>query len=285
MKKILPIYRTLNRKFLFILSTIRKWKLKITQNITIPKTTYIGPGCQISGSGFNIRIGENTTLVSNIKLDGPIIIGNNVIFAPNCTVIARNHDYFEGDALPYGTGYIYKSITISDNVWVGSNVSIVPGVTIEEGAIIGMGSVVTKNVPKCACVGGNPASIIGGRDEKHYLRLINEHKYLNNIRGNYIQRRDLIKKEKSLFCENIREKGYMVNAELSNIDEIFRSYVLYELHQLFKGTYFGNAGRFHIAIRVDLKDNVNQIAVDIGKNFDSITPIEVIISDLQKLYY
>ena len=45
---------------------------------------------------------------------------------------------------------------------------ICPGVKIEDGAIIAMGSVVSKSVPKCAIVGGNPARIIGWRNKEEY---------------------------------------------------------------------------------------------------------------------
>lgn len=53
-----------------------------------------------------------------------------------------------------------KKTVIKNDVWVGQGVIINAGVTIENGAIIGAGSVVTKNVPAYAIVGGNPAKII-----------------------------------------------------------------------------------------------------------------------------
>jgi acetyltransferase-like isoleucine patch superfamily enzyme len=66
------------------------------------------------------------------------------------------------------------------------NVCITPGVYIHEGAIVAMGAVVTKDVPKCAIVGGNPARVLKYRDIQHYDRLDDPQQY-GGINGNQIQ--------------------------------------------------------------------------------------------------
>ena len=53
-----------------------------------------------------------------------------------------------------------KPITICDDAWIGMNVIILKGITIGEGAIVGAGSVVTKNVPAWTIVAGNPARVV-----------------------------------------------------------------------------------------------------------------------------
>jgi len=53
-----------------------------------------------------------------------------------------------------------KPIIIQDHAWIGMNALILKGVTIGKGAIVGAGSVVTKDVPPFSIVGGNPATII-----------------------------------------------------------------------------------------------------------------------------
>ena len=53
-----------------------------------------------------------------------------------------------------------KEIRIKKNAWIGARVSILPGVTIGENAIVGTGSVVTKDVPDDAVVVGVPAKIV-----------------------------------------------------------------------------------------------------------------------------
>ena len=51
-------------------------------------------------------------------------------------------------------------VTIMENVWISSDSTILPGVTIGSGAIIGAGSVVTKDIPKNTIYAGNPARFI-----------------------------------------------------------------------------------------------------------------------------
>ena len=57
----------------------------------------------------------------------------------------------------------YKHIVIEDNAWICTRAIVLQGVTIGEGAVVGAGSVVTKDVPPYSIVGGVPAKIIGKR--------------------------------------------------------------------------------------------------------------------------
>lgn len=87
---------------------------------------------------------------------GGITIGDDVFIGPKVNLITINHDPNpENRSATYG-----RPIVIEDKVWVGINSTILPGVTIGYGAIIGAGSVVTKDVPAMTAVAGNPAKII-----------------------------------------------------------------------------------------------------------------------------
>lgn len=56
---------------------------------------------------------------------------------------------------------IRTKLIVGNDVWIGANAIILPNVTeIGDGAIVGAGSIVTKNVPEYAIVGGNPAKLI-----------------------------------------------------------------------------------------------------------------------------
>lgn len=103
--------------------------------------------------------------------DGEIHFGNNFHSGSECMIITSNHNYDKGGAIPYDATHIYKKVIIEDNVWFGNRVLVVGNVTIGEGAIIAAGAVVTKDVPKCAIIGGNPAKVIKFRDINHYNEL------------------------------------------------------------------------------------------------------------------
>ena len=69
------------------------------------------------------------------------------------------------------------NVIIDDFVWIGSDVTISGNVHIGEGAIIAIGSVVVKDVPRCAIVGGNPAKLIKYRDIERFEKLKSEGKF------------------------------------------------------------------------------------------------------------
>tara|TARA_B110000285_G_scaffold235135_1_gene315058 strand:+ start:3794 stop:4423 length:630 start_codon:yes stop_codon:yes gene_type:complete len=146
----------------------------------------IGNDCVINGtfvfeiaSGL-ITIGNNSFIGGGhfICIDG-IEIGNDVMFAWGCTVADNNshslkwaervddvRDWKRGidesniGAYKNWTNVKRGKITIKDKAWIGFNCIILKGITIGEGAIVGAGSVVTKDVPAWTIVGGNPAKII-----------------------------------------------------------------------------------------------------------------------------
>lgn len=106
-----------------------------------------------------------------------MIIGNNFHSGTECMIITSNHNYANGEAIPYDNTYIHKKVVIEDNVWFGNRVLVTGNITIGEGAIVAAGSVVCKNIPPLAVVGGNPAMIIKYRDKSHYNRLKELHRF------------------------------------------------------------------------------------------------------------
>lgn len=109
---------------------------------------------------------------------GGIHIGSNVMFGPHTKIWTLNHNFYEGaEYIPYDYYDILKPVIIEDNAWIGLGVMLCPGVTVGEGAIVGMGAVVTKDVPPLGIVGGNPAKIIRYRNEEEYCRLKTEGRF------------------------------------------------------------------------------------------------------------
>lgn len=142
----------------------------------------VGEQFQVNGPS---RLSPNTVIGDNVKLngmevrgDGYLEIGDNFRSAPGCVIVTRNHNYDNGDAIPYDETYTRKDIVIGDNVWFGVNVIVIPGVQIAEGAIVQAGSTVVDDVPKGAIVGGHPAKVISHRDMEHYERLKEQERFV-----------------------------------------------------------------------------------------------------------
>lgn len=111
-----------------------------------------------------ITIGDNCVINSGCLLDGRggnIIIKNNVDIARDTLIFTVGHD-------PHSDTHetIPRDVVVEDSVWIASRVIILPGVTIGKGSVVAAGSVVTKDVPSMAIVGGNPAKVIGERRSK-----------------------------------------------------------------------------------------------------------------------
>lgn len=146
----------------------------------------IGTNSVVSGNYiFEIETGK-ITIGNNTFIGGgmficieEIEIGNDVMISWGCTIADNNshsliweerkndvRDWKKGlDEGKIGrykdwTNVARAKIKIKDKAWIGFNSIILKGVTIGEGAIVASGSVVTKDVPDWAVVGGNPAKII-----------------------------------------------------------------------------------------------------------------------------
>lgn len=98
-------------------------------------------------------------------------IGDNFHSGEGCLIITQNHNYDNGNEIPYDSTYIYKNVSIEDNVWLGDRVIILGGVTLGEGCIIQAGSVVVKDIPPFSIAGGAPARVFKYRDIDHYNNL------------------------------------------------------------------------------------------------------------------
>lgn len=118
------------------------------------------------GATFSRRcsVGSYSGLGVNCRIQGKVTIGDYVMMGPDVLIYTTNHEFGQKEIPMREQGYQEeKPVTIGNDVWIGARVIILPGVTIGDGAVIGAGSVVTKNIPpNCICA-GNPARVVKER--------------------------------------------------------------------------------------------------------------------------
>jgi acetyltransferase-like isoleucine patch superfamily enzyme len=137
--------------------------LRNPKNILFGNGVSIGRDCQLSSEfpDTKLVIGDNTHIDKKCLLDfsGGLQIKSNVTISQEVMVETHSHGY-DPRSVPEKL-----PLVIEDNVWIGTRATILPGVKrIGVNAIIGAGSIVTKEVPDNAVVAGNPAKIIRTRD-------------------------------------------------------------------------------------------------------------------------
>lgn len=110
--------------------------------------------------GFNIRLADRVYMnFGCVLLDcAPITIGEGTLLGPGVHLYAATHP--TDPALRRSGRERAKPITIGSNAWIGGGAIICPGVTIADDAVVGAGSVVTRDVPKGAVVVGNPGRVV-----------------------------------------------------------------------------------------------------------------------------
>lgn len=113
------------------------------------------------GSGTGLRIGHRTQLGHNARIDQYVILGDDVVMGPDVVIMTNRHAFEQLDVPINRQGNLPpKPVVVGNDVWIGTRVIILPGVTIGDKAVIGAGSVVTKDIPEAAVVAGCPAQVI-----------------------------------------------------------------------------------------------------------------------------
>lgn len=118
-----------------------------------------------ANDGGSLTIGNNCHFNRNVFIgasSGKIIIGNDVLIAPNVVLRASNHGT-QKNVLMRKQPHVYGEIIIEDDVWIGSNVVILSGVTLAQGTVVAAGAIVTKSTSPYTIIGGVPAHEIGKR--------------------------------------------------------------------------------------------------------------------------
>ena len=135
---------------------------RVWQFAVVLEGAVVGENCNINCHTFienNVRLGDCVTVKSGVYLWDGIEVEDNVFIGPNAT--------FTNDKFPRSKKYpnSFQTVHLEKGCSIGANATILGGVRIGRFAIIGAGSVVTKDVPAFAIIKGNPGRIAGWVNE------------------------------------------------------------------------------------------------------------------------
>ena len=121
--------------------------------------TKIGPFVEVQRNamvGRNCKIQSHSFICEGVTIEDEVFVGHGVMFINDRYPRAAT----DAGALQAESDWTVVHTTVRKGASIGSNATILCGVTVGEGAIIGAGSVVTKDVPARTVVAGNPAKVI-----------------------------------------------------------------------------------------------------------------------------
>ncbi|PES64148.1 acetyltransferase [Bacillus cereus] len=145
-----------------VYKTVSFWK--VMKNFIIIQIARYTPVLSVKNwlyrTFLRMEVGKKTSfalmVMPDIMFPEKITVGDNSIIGYNTTLLA--HEYLIRE-------YRLGEIIIGNEVMIGANTTILPGVTIGDGAIVSAGTLVHKDVPVGAFVGGNPMRIIYTKEE------------------------------------------------------------------------------------------------------------------------
>ena len=132
----------------------------------VGENCYIEPPFHTNWGGHHVHFGK--WVYANFGLtcvdDTHIYVGDYVLFGPNVVLATANHPFLP-ELRKKGLQYNLP-IHIGEGCWIGAGAVVVPGVTIGDYAVIGAGSVVTKDIPSNVLAAGNPCRVLRELDER-----------------------------------------------------------------------------------------------------------------------
>jgi acetyltransferase-like isoleucine patch superfamily enzyme len=105
----------------------------------------------------HLWLGSNVYIGPAVYLIGPISIGDDVLIAPNVSILATNHEFMVvGCAIRASGQSDTKGVVVGDDVWLGYGATLMPGVHIGQGAVVGARSFVKDDIPPYVVATGSP---------------------------------------------------------------------------------------------------------------------------------
>jgi acetyltransferase-like isoleucine patch superfamily enzyme len=145
-----------------VYKTVPFWK--VVKNFIVIQiaryTPFLGMKNWLYRNFLKMKVGDQTSFALMVMLDvmfpEKISVGRNTVIGYNTTILA--HEYLIKE-------YRLGEVKIGSEVMIGANSTIMPGITIGDGAIVSAGTLVHKDVPAGAFVGGNPMRVIYTNEE------------------------------------------------------------------------------------------------------------------------
>jgi acetyltransferase-like isoleucine patch superfamily enzyme len=152
----------------------RRLELQIGRRgeVRFGRFVWLGDGTKIRCHEGVVEIGDKTVFGQECTISAyqRVRIGEQCVIADRAMFIDFDHGVVNVE-LPIRLQGIYKrDVVVGSNVWVGYGACILRGVRVGDNSIIGSNSVVTRDVPANAVVGGVPAKVIRMRDAPQQLR-------------------------------------------------------------------------------------------------------------------
>jgi len=140
--------------------------------IRFGRFVWIGDGTKIRCHEGVVEIGAKTVMGQECTISAyqRVRIGNECVIADRAMFIDFDHGIVEVERPIRQQGIYKRDVEVGNNVWIGYGACILRGVSVGDNSVIGTNSVVTKDVPANAVVGGIPARIIRMRQAPEDLR-------------------------------------------------------------------------------------------------------------------
>jgi len=134
--------------------------VSVGSNVTIADGFVLADLQPRQGTLPKIVIGDGATILFRFQCNAArsVRIGRDVLIASNVLITDSDHVVEPGGVpVTVNAKLVTRPVVIEDNCWLGQNVVVVKGVTIGHASVVGANSVVTRDVPPCTVVAGNPA--------------------------------------------------------------------------------------------------------------------------------